>query len=118
MAKINPMALVDNMSGKVCEHSNVSFRTIKQTGAVYSQKLCHPFEGEPSSDQIAKRNRFANVAKAVRLRLANETAEEVIALKKAFRAQHKVGSLFGFAFAKWNSQYDATGALITPEDED
>ena len=94
MAKINPMALVDNMSGKVCEHSKVSFRTIKQTGEVYSQKLCHPFEGEPSEDQVANRNRFGKVSKAIRQRLAT-ASDEVTALKKAFRAQHKIGSLFG-----------------------
>ena len=36
MAKIKPMALIENMSKKVCMHSDVYFRTNKQTGVVYS----------------------------------------------------------------------------------
>ena len=121
MAKIKPMALVESMSQKVCEHSDVYFRTNKRTGVVYTGKLCNPFEGEPTPDQVAKRTRFAKVSAAIRARLAvpasGTPTEEQVALKKAYEAQHKVGSLFGFAWKKWNDEYDTNGDLITPDTE-
>ena len=118
MAKIKPMALVESMSQKVCEHSNVYFRTNKQTGAVYSGKLCNPFEGEASADQIAKRTRFGKVSKAIRARLNALTGEDKTKFLAAYKSQHKIGSLYGYAFKKWNDEYDANGDLIVPEDED
>ena len=42
MAEIKPMALIESMSKKVCEHSDVYFRTNKKTGKVYTGKLCNP----------------------------------------------------------------------------
>lgn len=68
MAKIRPMALVESMSGKVCTHSNVYFRTNKRSGNVTSGKLCNPYQGEPSVDQLEVRTNFrtaANAAKAI-----------------------------------------------------
>ena len=68
MAKIKPMALVESMSGKVCTHSNVYFRTNKRSGNVTSGKLCNPYQGEPSTDQLEVRDNFktaANTAKAI-----------------------------------------------------
>ena len=117
MAKIKPMALVESMSRKVCEHSNVYFRTNKQTGAVYSGKLCNPYEGEPSTDQVANRNRFGKVSKAVKARLAALTGEDKTKFLAAYKSQHKIGSLYGYAFKKWNDEYDANGDLIVPDTE-
>ena len=66
MAKIKPMALIESMSKKVCEHSDVYFRTNKKTGAVYTGKLCNPSTKEPSVNQTAAKARFAKVSAAVR----------------------------------------------------
>lgn len=112
MAKIKPMALVENMSGKVCEHSDVYFRTNKQTGKVSSGKLCNPFTGEASVNQVAVRNRFKTVATAIRARIAALPTADKTALVKEYKAQHEVGSLFGYCMKKWNAEYDASGALI------
>lgn len=117
MAKIKPMALVESMSKKVCMHSDVYFRTNKQTGAVYTGKLCNPYTGEPSADQVTAMTRFGKVSKAIRARLADTTSDETKAITAAFKAQTKVGSVFGLAFKKWNSQYDENGDLITPDAE-
>ena len=110
MAEIKPMALIESMKKKVCEHSDVYFRTNKQTGKVTTGKLCNPSEKEPSVAQIAVKARFAKVAAAVRTVLENPT--EKAKLEAEYKAQHKYGSLFGYAMHKLNSQYDQNGDPI------
>ncbi len=110
MATIKPMALIESMSKKVCEHSNVYFRTNKQTGTTYSGKLCNPSTKEPSAAQTAAKARFAKVVAAVRTILADPT--EKAKLQAEFKSQTKVGSLFGYAMKKLNGNYDANGDLI------
>ncbi len=110
MATIKPMALIESMSKKVCEHSNVYFRTNKQTGTTYSGKLCNPSTKEPSAAQTAAKARFAKVVAAVRTILADPT--EKAKLQAEFKSQTKVGSLFGYAMKKLNSNYDSDGNLI------
>ena len=111
MAKIKPMVLIESMSKKVCEHSDVYFRTNKQTGVTYSGKLCNPSTKEPSAAQIAAKARFAKVATAVRAILAG-TSEEAVKLKAEYKAQNKIGSLFGYAMQKLNGNYDENGDVI------
>ena len=65
MAEIKPMALIESMKKKVCEHSDVYFRTNKKTGKVYTGKLCYPSTKEPSAAQTAAKARFAKVSAAV-----------------------------------------------------
>ena len=110
MAKIKPMALIESMSKKVCEHSDVYFRTNKQTGTTYTGKLCNPSTQEPSAAQTAAKARFAKVVAAVRTILNDPT--EKAKLKAEFKAQTKIGSLFGYAMHKLNGNYDANGDLI------
>ena len=110
MAEIKPMALIESMRKKVCEHSDVYFKTIKQTGKVYTGKLCNPSTKEPSVSQTQAKNRFKKVASAVRAILADPT--EKAKLQSEFKAQHTYGSLFGYAMHKLNDQYDANGDLI------
>ena len=114
MALIKPMELIKSMSKKVCMHSDVYFRTNKQTEVTYSGKLCHPSTKEPSVAQIAAKARFAKVVAAVRLILADPT--EKAKLQTEYKAQHTYGSLFGYAMHKLNGNYDANGDLITSGD--
>jgi len=110
MAEIKPMALIESMKKKVCEHSDVYFRTNKQTGKVTTGKLCNPSTKAPSAAQTAAKERFAKVAAAVRTILSDST--EKAKLMAEFKAQHKYGSLFGYAMAKLNGNYDQSGELI------
>ena len=110
MAEIKPMALIESMKKKVCEHSDVYFRTNKQTGKVTTGKLCNPSTKEPSAAQTAAKARFAKVAAAVRTIL--EDATQKAALEAEYKAQHKYGSLFGYAMHKLNGNYDANGDVI------
>lgn len=110
MAKIKPMALIESMSKKVCMHSDVYFRTNKQTGEVYSGKLCNPSTKAPSAAQTAAKARFTKVVAAVRAILADPTQKA--ALQAEYKAQTKYGSLFGYAMHKLNGNYDQNGDLI------
>ena len=110
MAKIKPLATIESMSGKVCMHSDVYFRTNKQTSTTYTGKLCNPYTGEPSANQTAARNRFKKVAAAVRTRL--ETPATLASITAEFKSQTSIGSVFGYAMHKWNSEYDSNGDLI------
>ena len=110
MAKINPMALIESMSKKVCMHSDVYFRTNKQTGVTYSGKLCNPSDKPDSAEQTKAKARFAKVVAAVRTILSDAT--EKAKLKAEFKSQHKIGSLFGYAMHKLNGNYDENGDLI------
>lgn len=107
MSEIKPMALIESMRKKVCQHSDVYFRVNKQTGKVTTGKLCNPSDAEPSENQIKAKNRFKKVQAAVRLVLADPT--EKAKLKAEYKAQTKYGSLFGYAMHKLNDQYDANG---------
>lgn len=107
MAEIKPMALIESMKKKVCEHSDVYFRTNRRTGKVTTGKLCYPSEKAPSAAQVAAKARFAKVAAAVRAILADPT--EKAKLEAEYKSQVKYGSLFGYAMHKLNSDYDENG---------
>ena len=91
-------------------HSDVYFRTNKQTGKTFTGKLCNPSDKEPTPAQIAAKARFAKVVKAVRAVLENPT--EKAKLQAEYKAQTKIGSLFGYAMHKLNPDYDAEGNKI------
>ena len=110
MAEIKPLALIESMRKKVCMHSDVYFRTNKQTGKTTTGKLCNPSDKAPSVQQTAARARFAKVAAAVRTILADPT--EKARLQAEFKSQTKYGSLFGYVMHKLNGNYDANGDLI------
>ena len=104
------MALIESMRKKVCMHSDVYFRTNKQTGKTTTGKLCNPSEKPDSVNQTAAKARFAKVVAAVRTVLADPT--EKAKLQAEYKAQTKIGSLFGYAMHKLNGNYDANGDLI------
>jgi len=111
MAKIKPLEIISNMSGKVCMHSEMYFRTNTMNGVVTTGKICYPTSTAATTDQIAAKNRFKLVAAAIRTRLAALTTDQKKAMKQAAKAA-RAGSVFGYAFQKWNSEYDNAGALI------
>ena len=104
------MALIESMKKKVCMHSDVYFRTNKQTGKTTTGKLCNPSEKPDSVNQIAAKSRFAKVVAAIRTILSDPT--EKAKLNAEYKAQTKIGSLFGYAMHKLNGNYDANGDLI------
>ena len=110
MAQIKQMVLIESMKKKVCMHSDVYFRTNRQTGTTYTGKLCNPSTKAPSANQTAAKARFAKVVAAVRTILSDPT--EKAKLLTEYKRQTKIGSLFGYAMHKLNGNYDANGDLI------
>jgi len=110
MAQIKPLATIERMRGKVCMHSDMYFRANKVTGKTFTGKLCNPSTKPATAEQLSVRARFKKVATAVRARL--EVAATKTAMEKEFKAQTKIGSLFGYVFHKWNDEYDENGDLI------
>lgn len=56
MAQVKPMGLIESMSGKVCEHSDMYF--FRKNGKVFSGKICNPSTKEPSENQLAAQAKF------------------------------------------------------------
>ena len=106
MAKIKPMGLIESMSGGVCTHSDVYFRTNKRTGKTYSGKLCNPYTGEPSADQVTTRTMFGTAcatAKGILNATASDTANyaKLQTYKASYDANPKfAGSLYNFIVKK------------------
>ncbi|MCQ2340854.1 MAG: hypothetical protein MJZ48_00105 [Paludibacteraceae bacterium] len=104
MAKIKPMALVESMSGKVCMHSDVYFRTNKRSGAVSTGKLCNPFSGEPSEDQMAVRSNFSTAvtaAKAILAAKSTDTDQGNYTKLQTYKAQYDANPKFGGTLYNW-----------------
>ncbi len=100
------MALIQSMSGKVCMHSDVYFRTNKRTGNVSSGKLCNPYTGEPTALQTEKRTNFATAAATAKAIVhATESDTENYAKLQTYKASYANarnfgGNLYSFIFAK------------------
>ncbi len=108
MAKIQPMGLIETMSGKVCTHSDVYFRTNKRNGNVSSGKMCNPYQGAPSANQTAVRTKFASAvasAKAILAATASDVEQTNYNKKVAYTASYDAnrsfgGTLFNFVMKK------------------
>ena len=104
MAKIKPIELIASMSGKVCQHGDTYFVTNRQTGRVHTGRICHPANLEPTANQIAVRERFVQRAqntsawlKDTKPSVAHPKGTEIYQKAlEAYRAQHKIGSFFGY----------------------
>lgn len=94
MAKLKPMELIAELSGKVCGHSNKYFAV--RNGTQYTGTICNPYTGEPSEKQIAVRQKFKQTYTA----MAALTEEQKAEYETAFRRQKKYRSLRGYIFAQ------------------
>ena len=98
MAKITPMDLVKSMSGKICEHSDISFA--KRGNTLYTQKRCNPrdLDKNPYSEaEMARQEKFAQNRAA----MAALTPEQIAEYETAFRKNPgKYTTLNGYIFAK------------------
>ena len=110
MSKIKPIAIVESMSGKVCQHSDMYFRTNRQTSEVSTGKLCNPSDAEPTEAQIKVQTRFTKLGDAARAILADP--EQRAQYETAYKAQHRIGSLLGYVIKKIKNQYDENGDPI------
>ena len=104
MAKIKPMDLVKSMSGKVCEHSDISFA--KRGDTQYTVKRCNErdLEKNPYSEQeLAHQAKFKSVAASTAARVKTNDPEDVA----AFKAQKKYKSFRSYIWALEWAAYTA-----------
>lgn len=98
MAKIKPMGLIESMSGKLCQDSDVSF--VRRNGKVFTAKLCHPRTSAPSVRQQKVMLDFKEVHERVKGIMADRTSAEYKAYEKAWKQQTKYATLRGYIFAQ------------------
>ena len=104
MAHIKPIEIIASMSGKVCQHGDTYFATNKQTGRVYTGKLCNPSTAEPTAKQLQVRENFKrraqNTSAWLETNKPNASRPKGTDLYQkalaAYKAQHQIGSFFGY----------------------
>ena len=90
------MGLIESMSGKVCEHSDMYF--FRKNGKVFSGKICNPSTKEPTQNQLVAQNKFKTARTNAMTALADP--EQRATLEAAFKSQKKYYSLYGYVFAQ------------------
>ena len=109
MATIRPVEVVSSMSGKVCGHSKMYFRTNRQTGKVTTGKSCYPSSKPASEKQTVQKASFATLTNQARTWMATnnpkggEPTAEGAKQYAAYLAQHTVGSYLGFIVKRLNA---------------
>lgn len=93
MAKIVPMDLVKSMSGKICEHSDISFA--RRGDTQYTMKRCNERTSEPSEAELAQRTKFATISAAVNARL-KANAQKMWLASKVKRSTKRCASTCGY----------------------
>ena len=107
------MALIQSMSGKICMHSDVYFRTNRKTGDVSTGKLCYPSTKAPTENQIAVQNKFKAVQALVSSILAAKSTDSDLTLynkqtsyKALYNSQSTCGNLRAFIFKREYAAYE------------
>lgn len=103
MAKITPMDLVKSMTGKICEHSDISFAQRGET--LYTIKRCNERTTPYSEKELAHQAKFKSVVTAVQERLKDDVQRP--ADETAFKAQKKYKTLYAYVFAQEWAEYQA-----------
>lgn len=103
MAKIKPMELIAQMSGKVCSHSDTYF--VMKNGTQFTGKICNPYTGEPTEAQLAVQNKFAQAQEAIKAL----DDEQMNAYRTAFKKQKKYKTLRGYIFAQEYDKLNVNG---------
>ncbi|MCQ2323611.1 MAG: hypothetical protein MJZ53_02000 [Paludibacteraceae bacterium] len=109
MAKYKPIELVKSYHGKVCSHSDTYFA--EKNGTLYTGKICNPFKGEPTDNQVAVRNLFKQTIANVKALTTEQKAEYAAAFKKyPGKCKSLNGYMFKAEYAKLVAEEE------TPED--
>ena len=101
MAKYTPMDLVKSLSGKICEHSDISFA--KRGDTLYTQKRCNKRTSPYSEQELAHQAKFKAVAASTAARVKLAAPEDM----EAFKAQKKYDSFRSYIWALEWAAYTA-----------
>ena len=97
MAKYQPIDMVKEYHGKICEHSDTYFQ--KRGRTLCTGRICDPrdLNKKPySANEIATHTKFQQTYAAIKAL----TADQKAAYKEAFEKQSKYSTLRGYIFAQ------------------
>ena len=105
MAIIKNATPFDSISRKFSASDQIHFRNRKADNATIGVRVKHPYDGTPSAQQVAVRNKFNAVQEAVTTALAD--SEQRATYLAEFKAQKKYLTLRGYVF---HQLYNTVGA--------
>lgn len=103
MSKYNLEVPFTAFSGKVCKHSKIIFKKVRQTN--FTSQICNPRTKPFTEAELARQNKFRQAAAATKTALADPTTRATY--EAEFKAQTKYKTLYGFVLAK---EYEKLGA--------
>jgi hypothetical protein len=121
MAIIRPNSFIESISGSTCRHDSNYYATNRQTGKTYGIKRCYPSTAPPTEAQTAQRTAFASKSRLAAQWWANnkpstahpQGTDDYLAVKAAYKSQHKIGNIFTFVASKMDSEGNLT-ISVTP----
>ncbi|MCR5360588.1 MAG: hypothetical protein K6E73_01075 [Bacteroidales bacterium] len=110
MAKVTPISLVANLSGKLSQNDDTYFATNRQTGRVRAVRMKNGTIFVPTPAQLEAQAKFSSRARNTSAWLSanaptdelpkgTELFQKVLA---AYKAQHKIGTIFGYVASRMN----------------
>ena len=103
MSKIKLEAPFTAFKGKICKHSNIIYKQVRQTQ--FTSQICNPRTKPFTEAELARQNKFRQAAAATKTALADPTTRATY--EAEFKSQTKYQTLYGFVLAK---EYEKLGA--------
>ena len=123
MAIIRPNSFIESISGSTCRHDSNYYATNRQTGKTYGVKRCYPSTAPATQAQTEHRTAFASKSRLAAQWWANnkpstahpQGTDDYLAVKAAYKSQHKIGNIYSFLSSKLDSEGNLT-ITVTPFD--
>lgn len=96
MSKIKLEAPFRAFRGKICKHSDIIFKKVRQT--TFTSQICNPRTKPFSEAELARQAKFKSAAAAAKAAMANPTTRATYELE--FSVQDKYQTLYGYILAK------------------
>lgn len=96
MSKFNLEAPFSAFKGKVCKHSKIIFKKVRQTN--FTSQICNPRTKPYSEAELTRQDKFRQAAAATKTALADPTSRATY--EADFKSQNKYQTLYGFVLAQ------------------
>lgn len=96
MSKISLEAPFNGFRGKICKHTQIIYKKMRQTQ--FTSQICNPRTKPFSEAELARQTKFTQAAAAVKTIMAN--TEQRATAEAEFKAQTKYQTLYGYLHAR------------------
>ena len=96
MSQIKLEAPFTSFQGKICKHSNIIYKKMRDTQ--FTSQICHPRTKPYSAAELERQAKFRSAAAATKTALADTTQRATY--EAAFKAQTKYTTLYGYVLAQ------------------